>query len=106
MFRPILKLVLSVCLLSVLSIAPVKRAEADVSIVDRQLVSKKRVSRTAYEYTYTLSMLVNGPALDGAYVYVLCERAGTEITDNLVVFGDVPANAATTSSGPEGTFSP
>jgi len=70
MTRRTLNLVTSLFLILSFVVLMPERAEAGASIIDRQLVSKRRVGRAAYDYTYTLSIEVNGPALDEVRVLV------------------------------------
>lgn len=98
----LIKLTLSVVLIFVLSLAQPQTAVASIEVVDRELVSKQRVGRTTYQYTYRLSVDVQGTQLNDVTVYVSCDSPGTTLVDDVVEFGDIPGNAVSISTG---TFS-
>ncbi len=83
-----------------------ERAEAGVTVQDRDLVSKRRAGRGSYDYTYTLTIDNVGTTLDDVKVYVTCDAPGTTIIDEtpdadavgVVEFGDIPENAQVTST--------
>ena len=79
-----------------------ERAEAGATVQDRELVSKRRVGRATYEFTYRLTINNVGTTLNDVKVYVSCDAPGTTIVDDIAEFGDIAENAVSTSTG---TFS-
>ncbi len=62
-------------------------AVSGLSITDRQLISKQRVSRTAIDYTYTLTAHNTGAPLSGVVATVSSLSGDTVIQQAEVVFG-------------------
>ncbi|MCF6363548.1 MAG: FG-GAP repeat protein [Gammaproteobacteria bacterium] len=62
-------------------------AVSGLSITDRQLISKQRVSRTAIDYTYTLTAHNTGAPLSGVVATVSSLSGNTVIQQAEVVFG-------------------
>ena len=79
-----------------------ERAEARATVVDRELVSRTRVGRTSYLYTYRLTLNNDGPSLDNVNVWALCDAPGTTMVDEIAEFGDIDADTVVQSTG---TFS-
>lgn len=79
-----------------------ERAEAGATVEDRELVSKRRVGRGIYEYSYRLTINNVGTTLNDVNVYVSCDAPGTTIVDDIAEFGDIAENVVSTSTG---TFS-
>ncbi len=73
-------------------------AEARITVEDRELVSKRRVGRAEFLYTYTLNINNPGTTLNDVKVFVSCDSAGTTIVDDVVEFGDIPEEQVITSS--------
>jgi len=69
-------------------------------VIDRnyQLVSKKRVGRTAYEYTYQVNVDNNGPDARKVTATVTSSSPHTTIIDGEVSFGDVSAAGTVTGA--------
>lgn len=79
-----------------------ERAEAGATVEDRELVSKRRVGRGIYEYSFRLTINNVGTTLNDVNVYVSCDAPGTTLVDDIAEFGDIAENAVSTSTG---TFS-
>ena len=78
-----------------------KTANAAITVEDRQLVSKRRVGRSAYNYTYKITVKVEGPGVDNAVAYLSCDNPGTTVIDDVVNLGNLETNSTTLS---EDTF--
>lgn len=63
---------------------------SDLTVTDRHLISKKRVSRNEVEYTYSLTINNTAELLHGVSVTVGSSSNDTQIVEGLVNVGDVP----------------
>jgi hypothetical protein len=70
----------------------------DLSVGNYVLISKKRVSRVEYEYTYSADIINNGPLTPNVTATLTSTSAHTSVVDGSLTFGDVPAGATVTSS--------
>ena len=77
-------------------------AEARATVESRELVSRTRVGRTSYLYTYRLTLNNDGPSLNDVNVWALCDAPGTTMVDEIAEFGDIDADSVVQSTG---TFS-
>lgn len=94
---------LAALMLAVLSLLlfdkPFASAASDLVIGNYQLVSKTRVSRTEYEYTYKASITNNGTEEAVNIVGKVSSLASTTVvTDDSLTFGTIPVGATLTSS--------
>ena len=74
-------------------------ASADL-VIDQsyQLISKTRVGRTAYEYTYQVTIFNNGSDVQNVTASVTSSSTYTIITDGDISFGDVAGGSTVTST--------
>lgn len=72
---------------------------AEIVAGDFELVSKQRVSRTDFEYTYRLNAINNGSnAFSEVIASVVSGSSHTKIIDNTIIFDLVPSNGTLLSS--------
>lgn len=69
----------------------------DLSVTDRQFVSKERVSRSFTDFTYTITVQNSGQPLTGVTATVSNLSGGTVIQESEIIFGAL-ANGSTTST--------
>ena len=83
----------------VLLVLFVSTASADL-VIDQsyQLISKKRVGRTAYEYTYQVNISNNGSAVQNVTASVTSSSPHTTIVDGDINFGDVVGGSTVTGA--------
>ena len=62
------------------------------------LISKKRVSRVAYNYTYKADMTNSGQDVQNAQATLSSNSPHTVVVDGAVDFGDIPAGSTVTST--------
>lgn len=95
-------IVVAIALTLVLGLHLPSRVDARATVEGRELVSRTRVGRTQYLYTYRLTLNNDGPSLDNVNVWALCDAPGTTMVDEIAEFGDVDADTVVQSTG---TFS-
>lgn len=72
-------------------------AAPDLSIKSSQLISKKRVGRTVYEYTYSATIINDGSDGNNVTAKLTTTSPHTTVIDGELSFGSVPAGAAASS---------
>ena len=102
MFRLSPKIALAIAFTFISGLQLPSEAEARATVEDRELVSRTRVGRTAYLYTYRLTLNNDGPSLNNVNVWALCDAPGTTMVDEIAEFGDIDADTVVQSTG---TFS-
>jgi len=74
-------------------------AIADLVMGSPSLVSKQRVGRTLFDYTYQIDLTNTGPsAAQAASATVNSTAPGATVTENTLTFGSIAAGATVTSS--------
>jgi len=93
------RIALLLVLVTVLCTSLVPAAVTDLTVGNYRLVSSKRVTRTAFEYTYRANV-TNAGAVDVLNVTasLTSRAASTVVIEGNLTFGDVPAGHTVTSS--------
>src|SRR5690349_7082419 len=86
------------CLALAMSVQFVQGQVTTAYVTDLQLVSSTRVTSTLTDFVYRIRLTNQGPALQGASATVQSISSATEIRDNDVFVGNVPAGTTITST--------
>ncbi len=92
------KMFLSVLLFALTMIVSISHAAVDFTIGNYSLLSKKRVSRTEYLYTFKADITNNGNADSVVSATLKSNSSSTIVTDGNLDFGIVPAGQTVKSS--------
>jgi RHS repeat-associated protein len=89
---------ISVFFAIILLLSPTFAFSQDFEINNFTLISKERVSRVEYDYTYEADITNSGPDAQNVTATVISNSAYTTVIDDTLSFGDVPAGTTVTSS--------
>lgn len=92
LFRALILLVL----LGSLAVSARLSAATGPGITGYNLLSSQRVTRTQFDYKYSVTFSTGGQALKGVVAHVTSKSAATVIIDGEIFIGDVAANATIT----------
>ena len=84
--------------LGLIMLAPEVMAQTELEIANYSLVSKQRVGRTDYSYTYKADVVNSGEATGNVNALLGSQSPYTRILDGDLLFGTVNAQSSVTSS--------